>query len=161
METLAANRGVIEINFGIDLEALTWLELCPAIAMLDRDGRRDDENPAPAAKLPHTGTVDGLNDRQAAAIKDWRLAPVYLDDGVVNAKPGKGGHDMLDRFQSDTVVIDNPCAQPSLANRVRTGGDCLPAFGDIDTTEQNTGIGRGGMNGDANEPAGMKADAVE
>jgi hypothetical protein len=161
METLAANGGVIKFNFGIDLETFTWLEPCPAIAMFDRNGRRHNKNPTSAAKLPDAGAVDGLDNRQAAAIQNWRLAAVYFDDGIVNAKPGKGGHYVLNRFQTDAIIIDDAGAQPRLANGVGAGGNGLAAFGNIDAAEQNAAIGGGGVDGDADEPTGMKAYTIE
>tara|TARA_X000000950_G_scaffold289005_1_gene409031 strand:- start:139 stop:879 length:741 start_codon:yes stop_codon:yes gene_type:complete len=155
MKALAANGRIVKINLSVNFEAIARLKLGPATTMLDRNGSCDDENPAPVAKLTDASAIDGFDDWPAAAIKDWRLTTVDIYNSVIHTQPCEGGHDMFNRLKSNTVIIDDPGAQACLAHIVGAGRNGLAAFRHVDAAEQDACIGGGGVDGDANEPAGV------
>ena len=161
VEPLAPDCRIGEIDFGVDLEAVAGFDLRPAASMLDRHRRGDDKNAAPCGKLDDSGAVDGFDNRKAAAVKNGGFAAVDVDDGVIDAKTGKGRHDMFNGFQAHAVVIDDAGAQPGLLDVVRGRGNRLAAFRDVNTPEGNSGIGRSRVDRDANEATGMQPDAVK
>jgi hypothetical protein len=68
---------------------------------------------------------------------------------------------MLNRLKSDTVIIDDACAQARLTNIVGNGRNGLEAFRHINAAKQDAGVGGGRMDGDANEPTGVQTYAIK
>ena len=161
VEALATDGRILEINLGLDFKAVCRLDPRPSASMLDADRSRDDQCTTAHRKCGDARAQDRLDDRQAAAIQNGSLAGVDLDDGVVDAETGKGGHDMLDSLEAHAVLVGDPRAQPRLLDVVGMRVDGLTAFGDVDAAELDAGVRSCRVNLDPDETAGVQPYAIE
>ena len=104
---------------------------------------------------------DRFDDRQAAAIQNGSLPGVDLDDGVVDAETGKGGHDKPNSLEAHAVLVGNPRAKPRLFDVVGMRVDGLTALGDVDTAELDAGVRGCRVNLDPDKTAGVQPYAIE
>jgi hypothetical protein len=104
-----------------------------------------------------TGAVDQEDERRGGAIEDRNLGAIQLDDRVIHAAAGQGGHDMLDGADAALRRLRQAegGAEPGIDHVVVARRDVEI---DIGTAETDAGAGGGRMQGEAGALAAVQPD---
>ncbi len=130
-----------------------------AVFCLDRERLADVEEMARRFLCDETPFTDRLDVAERAAVANWRLVRVHLDDGVVDLERAKSGENVLDRVHAHRAFSNRGRA----LDRFHVGdrGVDRRFVLQIFALELDPVIGRGGLDLKRDPSAGMERSAAQ
>ena len=126
----------------------------------DLDSLQDFDDAARRILVDDTDLFDQRHERLRAAVHHRDLAAVEFDIKVIDATPGKGGHQMFDGAHRDAGIICQQRAQTRVANTIPACRDHSVGGSHIGTNKANARICSSGLEKHFNLGTGMQADTI-
>jgi hypothetical protein len=111
---------MIERDAEIHFEAVERGELSPLVAVLDADLATDADEAFRRVLLFNARRLQQKHEWTGASVHDRDLRSGKVDDHVVDAEPGEGRHQMLNRRHLDAVLHERG-AEHRFAHELRIG----------------------------------------
>ena len=102
-EHLGPDRRVLVVERVADPQRVRWCDLDPAPAAAHSERTRDRQGLPQLGLLRAAGGREQRHERLRAPVQRRDLGAVHLDVQVVDAEPGRGGHEVLDRLDAGAV----------------------------------------------------------
>ena len=103
------------------------------------------------------GRLQQKDERRGGTVHDRHLGGVQIDEQVVDAQTGQGGHEVLHRGNARAAMLQSG-THARVADQMRVGLE-IDRLGQVGTPENQTGIRRRGAQGDVHLLPGMQPDA--
>src|SRR3989449_10515955 len=155
-ERLGADRGMVVVERVADAERLGGDDLDPAPTAAHPDRVGDLDGPAWRRLLGAPRRRQQSDERLGATVPGGDFRAVDLDVEVVDAEPGRGGHEVLHRLNPRPVAPDGRRVM-AVDDALRRGGNRLVV---ARPPEGGGGGGGGGGHPDPPPPSGGGTDAV-
>ena len=158
---MIANDRIIKINLNIQLQLVRRRQARRA-AIRQADANLIQNNQLRARLCQHglACAFQQFNDGPCAAIQNWHLRPVNLNQHIVNAGAKQGRHEMLNRAHPHLVRIFHLGAEPTFNRIIDAGRDDIIAVGNISADKHHTMISLSWQQAHRNKATGMDTDTT-
>lgn len=132
-------------------------ETRPLVAIDDFDRPRNADELLGSILFLDPGRLDQEDEQCSRAVEDGYFRCIEIDPGVVDAKPGKSRHQVLDGANLDPVLFETG-AHTGIADH-ESGGGNIHRLGKIDATKDDAGIRGSGAQGHIDLDTAVQTDA--
>ena len=136
---------------------IVGLETRPLVAVTHFNRLRDADEFLGGVLFFDPRRLDQEDERRSRTVEDGHFRRIQINPGVVDAQTAEGGHQVFDGPDLDPVNFQTG-AHAGIPDQHGLGRNIL-GLGQIDATEDDTGIGRGRAQGHIDLDTAVQTDA--